>query len=251
VRREEHRWFSGNLGHDMDVIVYGHAGKPLICFPSYNGRVHDWEDRGMVDAVADLIENGRVIMFAVDGIDWQSWTNQNAAPNQRAQRHNDYHRYITEEVAPLTKDMSGRPTAWTTGCSMGAFHAANTFFRRPDLFDGVIAMSGVYRPDHFVGGNRAASGDGDVYFNSPISYLPNLGDPWHLDHYRRSRIVFTVGQGAFENDAIADTHAMQEILHAKGIPATFDYWGHDVEHHWYWWQKMLRHHLEPLWHWDG
>src|SRR5215213_7124969 len=100
----------------MDVIVYGHAGKPLVCFPSYNGRVRDWEDRGMVDAVADFIEQGRLMMFAVDGIDWQSWTNPNAAPDERVRRHNGYHRYITEEVAPLTRQLSGRDHAWTTGC---------------------------------------------------------------------------------------------------------------------------------------
>lgn len=243
MRREERTWFSGNLGHDMELIVYGHGGQPLVCFPSYNGRVRDWEGFGMVDAVADMIEAGRLLMVAVDGIDWQSWTNQGVPIEHRARRHNDYHRYITDEVAPFVNGVSGRQTAWTTGCSMGAFHAANFFFRRPDLFDGVIAMSGVYQPRMFVGDYH----DADVYFNSPISYLPNLADPWHLERYRRSRIIFTVGQGAWEDAHIPEMQRLQEILHDKQIPATFDYWGHDVEHHWYWWQKMLRHHLQGLW----
>jgi esterase/lipase superfamily enzyme len=244
MRRDEHRWFSGNLGHDMDLIVYGHAGRPLLCFPSKEGRTRDWEDRGMVHAVADLIEHGKLMMFALDGIDWQSWTNQQAHPAHRARRHNDYHRYVTDEVMPFVRGESGRDAAWATGCSMGAFHAANLFFRRPDLFDGVIALSGIYRTSLMLGDYS----DDDVYFNSPLSYLPGLSDPWHLERYRRSRIVFSVGQGAWENQAIDDTRAMQEILHGKGIPATFDYWGHDVEHHWHWWQQMLRHHLDPLWH---
>ena len=243
MKVDHHRWFSGNLSHDMELLVYGHGGQPLVCFPSYNGHLRDWEGFGMVDAVADLIDAGRLRMIAVDGIDWQSWTNQGAPAEQRARRHNDYHRYITEEVMPLVKQLSGKDTAWTTGCSMGAFHAANFFFRRPDMFDGVIAMSGVYQPSHMLGGYS----DDDVYFNSPISYLPNLGDPWHLERYRRSRIVICVGQGAWENEALPDTHRLQEILHDRGVPATFDYWGHDVEHHWYWWQKMLRHHLQVLW----
>ena len=243
VRREERRWFSGNLGHDMDLIVYGHSGQPLICFPSHNGRVRDWEGFGMVDCVADLIEAGRLMMIAVDGVDWQSWTNKVAPVEHRARRHNDYHRYITEEVAPLARVETGRDTSWVTGCSMGAFHAANFFFRRPDLFDGVIAMSGVYQPRMFVGDYS----DDDVYFNSPLQYLPELRDPWHLERYRRSRIVFAVGQGMWEDAHIPEQRQLQEILHQKGIPATFDYWGHDVEHHWYWWQKMLRHHLGVLW----
>jgi esterase/lipase superfamily enzyme len=243
MRREERRWFSGNLGHDMDLIVYGHAGQPLICFPSSNGRTRDWEGFGMVDSVADLIEAGRLMMIAVDGIDQQSWTNKGAPVHLRARRHNDYHHYITEEVVPFVRAESGRQSIWITGCSMGAFHSANFFFRRPDLFDGVIAMSGLYQPSLFVGDYH----DDDVYFNSPLRYLPQLGDPWHLEHYRRSRIVFCVGQGAWEDDAVRDTRELQEVLHRKGVQATFDYWGHDVEHHWYWWQKMLRHHLQVLW----
>ncbi len=243
MRREERRWFSGNLGHDMDVIVYGHGGQALVCLPSYNGRVRDWEAFGMVDCVADLLEAGRLTMIAVDGIDWQSWTNREAPVEHRARRHNDYVRYVSDEVAPLARVETGHQSVWLTGCSMGAFHAANLFFRRPDLFDGVIAMSGVYQPRHFVGDYT----DDDVYFNSPLHYLPELRDPWHLERYRRSRMVFCVGQGAWENEAIADTRRLQEVLHHKGLYATFDYWGHDVEHHWYWWQKMLRHHLELLW----
>jgi esterase/lipase superfamily enzyme len=108
VKVESHRWFSGNLGHDMELLVYGHGGQPLVCFPSYNGHLRDWEGFGMVEAVADLIEAGRLTMIAVDGIDWQSWTNRDVGVEQRARRHNDYHRYITEEVMPLVKQISGR-----------------------------------------------------------------------------------------------------------------------------------------------
>jgi esterase/lipase superfamily enzyme len=243
VRRDEIRWFSGNLEHDMDLVVYGHAGKPLLCFPSKDGRTHDWEDRGMVHAVADLIEGGKLMVFALDGIDWQSWTNAAAPAEWRARRHNAYHEYVVQEVMPFVRSESGDQLAWSTGCSMGAFHASNFFFRRPDLFDGVIGLSGVYQARLFVGDYS----DDDVYFNSPLSYLPGLGDEWHLERYRRSRLVFCVGQGAWESEAIEDTRRMQQVLWEKGIPATFDYWGHDVEHHWYWWQRMLRHHLELLW----
>ena len=83
MRVEHRRWFSANLGHDMDLAIYGHAGKPLLCFPSYNGRMSDWESFGMVDCVADLIEAGRLTMVVVDGIDWQSWTNRDASPDHR------------------------------------------------------------------------------------------------------------------------------------------------------------------------
>ena len=103
----------------------------------------------------------------------------------------------------------------------------------------MVAISGVYSTRIFVGD---APGE-EIYFNNPLAYLPGLEDPWHLDRFRRSQIAFVAGQGAHEEDALADTRAMQAILEAKSIPAVFDYWGHDVEHHWRWWGPMLRLHL--------
>lgn len=238
---ERHVWFSSNLGHDMELFVYGHAGQPLVCFPSQDGRASDWAAFGMVEACADLIESGRLIVIAVDGVDWQSWTNASAAVADRARRNDEYHRYIAEEVVPFARS-SGSQSVWATGCSMGAFHAANAFFRRPDAFDGLIALSGLYQPRLFVGDYS----DDHVYFNSPLYYLPNMTDDWHLERYRHSRIVFCCGQGAWEDESLADHRAIQHILWQKGVPATFDYWGHEVEHHWYWWQRMLRHHLGVL-----
>lgn len=243
MRFESRTWYSAALGHDMELLLYGHAGLPLICFPSQDGRAADWASFGMVDAVADLVEAGRLMVIAVDGVDWQGWTNTGLPVWDRAARQEAYERYIVDDVVPLARAETGSDSVCLTGCSMGAFHAANTFFRRPDAANGLIAMSGLYQPRLFVGDFS----DDNVYFNSPLYYLPRLDDPWHLEQYRRSRIVFCVGQGAWEDEALADTRAMQSILHAKGVPATFDYWGDDVEHHWYWWQRMLRHHLQPLW----
>lgn len=243
MRHESRLWFSSALGHDMELLIYGQGGPALIAFPSQEGRAHDWQAFGMVDAVADLLDAGRLTMIAVDGVDWQSWTNRGAAVADRARRHEDYHRYVTGEVIPFARQESGGQSVWLTGCSMGAFHAANVFFRRPDLASGLIALSGLYQPRLFVGDYS----DDWVYFNSPLYYLPNLNDAWHLEHYRRSTIIFCVGQGAWEDECIDDMRQMQAILEVKGVPAQFDYWGHDVEHHWYWWQKMLRHHLQPLW----
>jgi esterase/lipase superfamily enzyme len=243
VRFESRVWYSSALGHDMELLVYGHDGQALICFPSQDGRASDWAGFGMVDAVADIIEAGRLLVIAVDGVDWQGWTNSGLPVWDRARRQDDYQRYLVDDVVPFAQTETGRESVWVSGCSMGAYHAANVFFRRPDAVDGLIAMSGLYQPRLFVGDFS----DDAVYFNSPLYYLPGLDDQWHLDRYRRSRIVFCVGQGAWDDEALADTRRMQEILHAKGVPATFDYWGHDVEHHWYWWQKMLRHHLQVLW----
>ena len=226
----------------MELILYGHGGRPLLAFPSQAGRPWDWEDFGMIDAVEDFLEDGRLAIASVDTVDAESWTNAVAHPVDRARRHEAYEGYIVEEVLPLLATETGRELAWTTGCSMGAYHAANLFFRRPDRLDGLIAISGVYSTRLFVGDAQGA----EIYFNDPLAYLRGLDDPWFLERYARSDITFVVGQGAWEEEAIADTRAMEAVLGEKGIRATFDWWGHDVDHHWHWWGRMLRHHVGRL-----
>jgi esterase/lipase superfamily enzyme len=231
------------LGHDMEHRVYGSGGgQPLLAFPSLAGRVWDWEGFDMVDALSYLIDGGRLTLICADGIDWQSWTNGAIPPGDRARRHEDYDRYLAAELIPALTAELGRETLWTAGCSMGAYHAANTLFRHPDQLDGMIAVSGLYQPRKFVGDYS----DETVYLNSPLWYLPNLEDEWYLERYRRSRIVFCVGQGAWEDECLADTREMQRVLAAKGVAAEFDYWGHDVEHDWPQWRRMIPYWLERL-----
>jgi esterase/lipase superfamily enzyme len=125
---------------------------------------------------------------------------------------------------------------------MGAYHSTNFFFRHPDAFDMLIAISGVYQLHMFIGDYN----DENVYYNSPLHYLPNLSDPWFLDQYRQSKIVICTGQGAWEEPALADTLALKNILEAKGIPAWVDLWGYDVNHDWPWWLKMVPYYLSVL-----
>ncbi len=240
---EYHRRWSRCLGHDMELKVYGHAGKPVVVFPCQGGRFHEYEDFGMVEACRPFIEAGAVTLFTVDGVDGQSWTNWGAHPADRARRHNDYDRYIVEEAAPFIRDLFPHASGFlATGCSMGAYHSANFFFRHPDVFDAVIALSGVYKLTDFVGDYV----DDNVYFNSPLLYLPGLSDPWYLDRYRRSQIVVCVGQGAWEDQMLSDTRALQAILASKDIPAWIDFWGHDVNHDWPWWRRQMPYFLGKL-----
>ena len=67
-----------------------------------------------------------------------------------------------------------------------------------------------------------------------------------MERYRRSKIVVAVGLGRWEEDAIRDTRALERILEEKGVPAWVDYWGHDVDHDWVSWRKMLPHFLGKL-----
>ncbi len=241
---EYHKWYSPNLNKEMELKVYGHSGKPLIIFPCQDGRFYDAENFGMINSIAHFIENGKIKVFSVDSIDWESWTNQFIHPFERGKRYEQYHQYITNEVIPFIKchNHDGQSRCFVTGASMGAYHAANFFFRHPYYFDGVIALSGIYQLKMFVGDYY----DNYVYFNSPLHFLQNLNDQNLINWYRQSKIVIACGQGAWEDEMIQETFALKRILEQKGINAWVDFWGFDVNHDWPWWNKMLPYFLSKI-----
>jgi esterase/lipase superfamily enzyme len=239
---EYHKWWSGSLGQDMELKTYGHAGKPVLVFPAAGGRFYEYEDFGMVEACRPFVEAGKIFLVTVDSVDRQSWLNAEAHPADRARRHNDYDRYIVEEVAPFLRDRGSRGGFLSTGCSMGGYHSANIFFRHPDLFDAVIALSGVYRLRRFIGDYM----DDNVYFNTPLAYLPNLADPWFLDRYRDSRIIVCAGRGAWEDEMLEDTLELKRVLDEKQIWSWVDIWGVDVNHDWPWWRRQMPYFLGCL-----
>ena len=237
---EYHKWWSPSLGQDMELKIYGHSGKPVLVFQTQGGRFYQYEDFGMVNACQAFIDAGKIQLFTVDSIDNQSWVNWEAHPADRARRHEDYDHYIIKETMPFIQEHNPAPgKVLTTGCSMGGYHAANFFFRHPDCFDGMIAISGIFRLNRFIGDYM----DDTVYFNTPLAYLPNLEDPWYIDQYKQSQIIVCCGQGAWEDSMLEDAYAIKHILDEKNIPSWVDIWGHDVNHDWPWWRKMMPYFL--------
>lgn len=234
------RWFVPELGREMAVNRYGHAGQPFLAFPAQEGNHRNWEDFGLIAAIAPFIETGRIQVFTVDSYDSESWTGNLPFP-QRGQAHERYVRFIVDEVLPFIRSFSDK-LPWTSGISMGAYHAANFLFRFPHLFGGTIALSGVYDLSDFLG----EYADEIVYYNSPLWFLPNLTDPYYLEELRKKTIVLCVGQGAWEEPMLTHTRRMQEVLAQKQIPAWVDIWGPDVHHDWPWWHKQLPYFLEKF-----
>ena len=128
------------------------------------------------------------------------------------------------------------------GCSMGAMHAANLFFRRPDLFDSVLALSGVYDSFDSFGDYM----DDLVYRNSPCDYMRNFPtDHPYMELFNKAdKFIMCCGQGAWEGDLLASTLELQGILESKGIHPIVDIWGYDVAHDWVWWEKQWTYFLQ-------
>jgi len=227
-----------------DVLAYGHYGRPLIAFPSQEGSTTDWEQRGMIDAIAPLLDDGRVKVYCVASFDSGSWHRHDASLEQRARLHGHYEHWITERVAPwIRNDCGGAPEILLAGCSFGAYHAANFALKRADLFPLAICMSGVY--DVSVVGGGWERGEA-AYFNNPLDYVAHLGGD-HLEWLRsRVSLLIVCGQGQWEDTtgALESTKAFAARLHGKGIRHELDLWGHDVAHDWPSWRAQLAHHLQ-------
>lgn len=240
---EYHKIWSQELNQDMELKIYGHTGKPVIVFPTSWGRFYEYEDQGMVAYCQEFIDAGNIRLITVDSVDPQSWLNRWLHPADRAKRHLDYDNYIVREVNHFIREhchAEGRFMA--TGCSLGAYHAVNFFLRHPDMFDSVISLSGTYSLKSLVGDYM----DDNVYYNSPLHYLPQLTDPWYLDQYRTSTIVLCAGQGAWEYHARMETGDIKQIMDNKKIPNWVDFWGEEVHHDWPWWHKQIYYFLSHL-----
>ncbi len=138
----------------MELLVFGHTGARVICFPTSMGRFFQWEDTGMIAALGQQLEQGQLQIFCVDSVDDESWYAKKRSPAERAWRHVEYDRYILNEVLPFTRQFNSNPFLITTGTSFGAYHAVNFAFRYPQLVDRVIGLSGLYDMKRFTGGLR-------------------------------------------------------------------------------------------------
>ena len=240
--------YSPALGRDMECKVYGHAGRPVLFIPCQDGRFFDFENFHMTDTWAPWIESGRVMVFSIDTMDAETWSNKAGDPYWRARRHEQWIQYITDEMVPFMRDMANSCNGWTGfhgvmafGCSLGATHAVNLYFRRPDLFDGLLALSGIYTASYGFDGYM----DDVVYLNSPVDYLANMPvDHPFIQQYNQHKGVICVGQGAWELPET--THRIQEICQEKGIQLWVDFWGWDVNHDWPWWHKQVAYFLPYL-----
>ena len=201
--------WSSVLGRDMEFKVYGSAGVPVLALPARGGRFYDWENNGMPDAIAPLLNEGKVQLFCADSIDGEAILN-GAAKGTRL---------------------------WCVGIDLGAVHAVNCHLRRPQQFAGAIGLSGIYDLARFWGSEK----DDLVLRSSPLLYLGEKGiaNKLTLAKAEENSLMLCAGQGAYEDDAKADTQALADVLAAQGLPAHLEVWGGDVSHEWYWWGKML------------
>jgi esterase/lipase superfamily enzyme len=236
MQRDYHRWFSHQLGRDMELLTFGHAGVPTIVFPTSMGSFFEYEDRGMVAAVADKIDHGQMRLVCVSTVDTESFYAKWAHPRGRIERYLAWERYLIEDVVPFASHISGGAPLGVTGCSFGAYHAMTMALRHPDVFTRCVAMGGAFDLSAFLDGYH----DLDAYLLSPPQFLPGLSDPWFLERIARNKFVLVTGEHDICRGA---NEQMAAIFAARGLPHSLHVWGFGSEHDWPEWRRMAQAYL--------
>lgn len=242
MNREYHKWLSPNLKRDMELLVFGHAGTPVLFFPTRTARFYDYENWKVIDAISDKINKGWLQVYCVDSIDLESFYCSCSHPSQRIVRHIQYEQYIIREVMPLIRHKNANNYIVSTGCSLGAYHAINIAFRHPQLFGKAVGMSGRYDltlqansfPDLFNGYR-----DENIYFNMPSQFIPNLTDEKIIGHLKKLQIVLAVGK---EDPFLPNNEFLHHTLLRKGIANTLHIWEGEA-HRPRFWQQMVQYFL--------
>jgi esterase/lipase superfamily enzyme len=234
MKRELTSWFSPSLQKEMPVAVYGDYGFALLLIPTAAADYLEYERFQMMEALAPLIDAAKVKVFSIDSINNESWMNNNMDPWHKSVRHQQWNDYVYNELIPFIKNSTSPQTPIITcGASFGALHSMNLFLKRPDLINGVIAMSGVYDLTEYTKGHY----DDNVYFNSPMHYMPNMTDHDILEQIRRGQIRILTGSGDYEDPSSSGRFA--KILYDKGIWYDLQIWGREWPHEWSTWRTML------------
>jgi esterase/lipase superfamily enzyme len=215
----------------MDLLQFGHGGARVIVFPSSMGKFYEWEDQGMIGALAPMIEQGWFQLWCVDSVDAESWYAKWKRPGDRAIRQAQYDAYVRDEVLPLTERENGTRYLITAGASFGAYHAMSFGLRYPGRVNRILGLSGLYDIREQTGGWS----DETVYFHNPADFVLGETDPGRLAAMRGMDIIIAIGR---DDPMRPGNEEFSRRLHAKGIGHAlriWDGWAHD----WPFWRGML------------
>lgn len=124
------------------------------------------------------------------------------------------------------------------GVSLGAFHAANIAFRHPQHFKKLIAFSGRYDLTlNIECFNDLFDGfyNNDVYFHTPIHFIPNLDCSWRLNKLREMDIKLVIGK---DDPFFQNNEQLSSILSNKSISHQMLIWN-ERAHSGHYWRRMV------------
>ena len=238
MKEEYHKWHSQFINREFEMLVFGNTGFPIIVFPTSRAKYYQAKDFGLINAVENLIDSGKVKIYCPDSLDNQSWYNKNIHPADRVKTQIAYEEVILNDVIEYAFQDTGYDKVALAGCSFGGYHSVNIAFRNPDKVAYIFSMGGASNIKNFLDGYY----DDNCYFNNPPDYMPNLNDPWYLDRIKKMGIVLGTG----DNDiCLEENKILSKILNQKQIPHWLDL-RKNTGHDWKWWKEMFVEYLNKI-----
>ncbi len=233
-------WRSSRLGEHVDVVRWGHAGQPVLLFPTAGGDAEECERFLMLRVLTPLIAAGRVRVYSCDSVAGQRWIDGKSPGWLRAKTQSQFDGFIYRELVPAIHTDAGQGEIIAAGASIGAFNALAAVCRHPDAFAAAICMSGTYDLTRWMGGEHTE----DFHFASPLHFVPLLPEGPQLAQLRERFIVLATGEGRWE--APGESWRVAQVLGSRGIPNRVDAWGRAYDHDWVTWREMLPQYLDAM-----
>jgi esterase/lipase superfamily enzyme len=234
LKEEYHKWYSPTLNKEIEMLVFGHAGYPVVLFPTTSGRYYECKDFKLIESAKWFLEEGLVQIYCPDSINELSWYNKEIHASWRVKNHIWYDKFILDEVVVPICNARGIQKLAIAGVSFGGYHAANFAFKHPERVSHMFSLSGAFDIKSFLDGFY----DDNVFYNNPVDFLPgnNHPDLWNM------KIIL----GTSEWDICLESNQiLAKILSNKNIPFWFDE-RKQAEHDWPIWREMFPHYLSEI-----
>jgi esterase/lipase superfamily enzyme len=232
-------WRSDRVQREVTLVRWGTYGRPVLIFPTAGGDAEEIERWKLVEAMAPLVEAGKIKVYSCDSVAGRALLAGEGTPQHQMWLQNMFQHVVRHEVVPAIRSdcRNDEIGVITAGSSIGAFHAVAVLCRWPNVFTHALAVSGTYKLERFY---RTDSFTHDFFVSSPHLFVPTL-DGHHLDVLRTRFILFPSGEGRAED--IGESFALAHILGGKGVPNRVDSWGPEWHHDWPTWRAMFPKYL--------
>ena len=138
-------WHSERLQREVQVVRYGEMGRPLLVYPTAGGDAEELERFHMIDALAPLLEAGRLKVYSVDSVPGKAWLTEKASGAHGSWIQNQFDAFVYQELVPAIRVdcQDADVEVMVAGASIGAFNALASICRHPHVFSHPHCLCGT------------------------------------------------------------------------------------------------------------
>jgi esterase/lipase superfamily enzyme len=230
LKEEYHKWYSQYISREFEMLTFGEDGYPVVIFPTSKARYFQAKDFGLIEAVSEEINSGKIKIYCPDSLDNESWYNKSVHYAERVKNHIIYENLILKDVIEYAIHETGAKKVALAGCSFGGYHATNLTCKHPEKVGYLISMSGASNVKRLLNDYY----DDNVYFNNPHD--------WYLDRIKQIKLILGVGD---EDICLEENLILSDILNKKQIPHLLDV-RKNTGHDWKWWKEMFADYIKKI-----